>query len=225
MTRVAVVMPAFNEAQVIGDVIRGVRQRYPWVVVIDDGSSDTTGTEALAAGATVLRHWINRGQGAALQTGICYALRQGAEAIVTFDSDGQHRVEDVPALLAPLAAGTAEIALGSRFLGQQAIDMPAGRRALLWAARLFTRLTSGMKLTDTHNGLRAFSRAAAERLDLQLDRYAHASELLDQIRDSGLPHVEIPVTIRYTAYSLGKGQTSAGAWRILIDYLTYKISR
>ncbi len=219
-----IVMPAFNEATAIGGVIAEVLAAYPRVVVVDDGSRDDTAERALEAGAVVLRHPLNRGQGAALQTGIRFALERGARCIVTFDSDGQHRLEDVAQLVEPIAAGRTEIALGSRFLGT-ANSVPWSRRVLLKGAVVFTRLTSGIALTDAHNGLRAFSRRAAERIDIRLDRMAHASELVDQIRGMGLPYEEVSVTVRYTEYSLRKGQRASGALKIVFDYVVGRILR
>jgi glycosyltransferase involved in cell wall biosynthesis len=219
-----VVIAAYNEAAVIGPVVRELRALYPNVVVVDDGSSDDTWRSARDGGAIVLRHVLNRGQGAALQTGITFALQKGADVIVTFDADGQHRVEDVAALAAPIAAGEVEICLGSRFL-DDSDAVPFGRRMLLAAAIVFTRLTSGMKLSDAHNGLRAFSRRAAACFDIQLDRMAHASELIDQIRGSGLSYREVPVRIHYTDYSLAKGQRSSAALRVAWDYLIGRLLR
>jgi glycosyltransferase involved in cell wall biosynthesis len=221
---VVVVIPAYNEAARVGEVVREVRRRYPAVVVIDDGSRDATAEVARAAGAVVLQHPINRGQGAALQTGLSFALRHGAAYIVTFDSDGQHDPDDIEALLAPLRRGDWEISLGSRFLGRTE-NMPGARRVLLKLGVVFTRVCSGVRLTDVHNGLRAFTRRAAERIDITLDRMAHASELIDQIRDSGLAYGEVPVTIRYTDYSRAKGQRSRAAFRILWDYFVKRVSQ
>lgn len=221
---VCAVIPAYNEGGAIGRVVAGLVERGVDVVVVDDGSPDDTGSRALAAGATVLRHEVNRGQGAALQTGMAYGLARGAEILVTFDADGQHDPDDLPRLVAPLREGAAEIALGSRFLGDGG-EIPAGRRLVLRAAVLFTRLTSRVRVTDAHNGLRAFSRRAAERIDLHLDRMAHASEIIDQIRRSGLRFTEVPVRVRYTEYSRRKGQSSLAAARIAIDYLLGKVFR
>jgi len=212
-----IVVPAFNEEKKIGDVVREIRRQCPNVVVVDDGSEDWTLQRALEAGATVLRHSINRGQGAALQTGLKYALLGGARYLVTFDADGQHPIDALPRLLSPILDGKAEIVLGSRFL-RDAGQVPQARRALLGGAVLFTRVFSRVKLTDAHNGLRAFSRRAAGMIDIQLDRMAHASEIIDQVRASGLPYTEVPVQIRYTEYSRAKGQRASGAIRIVIDY-------
>jgi glycosyltransferase involved in cell wall biosynthesis len=217
---VAVVIAAWHEAAVIGAVVGGLRAAgWPRVVVVDDGSTDGTAAAARAAGAHVLRHAVNRGQGAALQTGIRYALGLGAEAIVTFDADGQHRPEDLPALVAPVLAGEVDAALGSRFLGH-ADAVPPARRALLAGARAFTWLTTGLRLSDAHNGLRALSRRlCAEHLELRLDRMAHASEIIDQIAASGLPWREVSVRVEYTAYARAKGQRASAALRVAFDYL------
>jgi glycosyltransferase involved in cell wall biosynthesis len=217
-----IVVPAYNEETCIRSVTAEIAAHYPNVVVVDDGSTDGTFAAAKQSVPHVLRHFLNRGQGAALQTGIEYALKCGARFVVSFDADGQHRVEDIQALLEPITRGECEIALGSRFLGQ-ALEIPRMRRLTLRLAVAFTRVVSRVKLTDAHNGLRAFSRQAAEGINLKLDRMAHASELIDIIRRSGLPYKEVPVQIRYTDYSLGKGQSTRGAIQILIHYLSGRI--
>lgn len=224
-TRTAIVIAAFNEAGCIATVVTELRAlAYPLVIVVDDGSPDDTAELARLAGATVLRHYVNRGQGAALQTGITYALARGAEVIVTFDADGQHDAADLPAMIGPVAGGEVHICLGSRFLEKRA-EMPRLRRLLLRAAVLFTRMTSRVKLTDAHNGFRAFSRQAAQSIDIQLDRMAHASEIVDQFYQSGLPFREIPVRVHYTEYSLRKGQRSSAALRVAFDYLLGRLTR
>ena len=222
--RVFIVIAAYNEARAIAGVVSELRALYPNVVVVDDGSADETARCAAGAGAIVLKHLLNRGQGAALQTGISYAILHGAEYVVTFDADGQHSPTDLPAMLAPIVTGQVDICLGSRFLGKST-DMPLSRRLMLKGAVIFTRITSGVRLSDTHNGLRAFSRKAAQLIDIRLDRMAHASELIDQVRTSGLPYREIPVHIRYTDYSLAKGQRSTAALRVALDYLIGRLLR
>ena len=137
---------------------------------------------------------------------------------MTFDSDGQHCVSDVATLIQPIRNGRCDIVMGSRFLGR-AENMPWTRRLLLRAGVLFTRVFSRIRVTDAHNGLRAFSRRAARSVDIRLDRMAHASELMDFVRMSGLPYTEVPVRIRYTDYSKSKGQSGTGALRIAFDYL------
>jgi glycosyltransferase involved in cell wall biosynthesis len=219
-----VVIPAYNEGPVISRVVSEVKRAGYAVVVVDDGSSDATVEEARAAGAGVITHPFNLGQGAALQTGIDYAVAQGAEVIVTFDADGQHRVSDIARLVEALVEERADFALGSRFLGQ-APNLPPLRRLLLHAATAFTRLTTGLQVTDTHNGLRAMTRRAAAAIRLRQNRMAHASELLSQIAASGLRYVERPVTIEYTAYSLAKGQSLGDAVLILLDLFARRLYR
>jgi polyprenyl-phospho-N-acetylgalactosaminyl synthase len=221
---VYVVVPAYNEGSAVFDVVRELQSHYPNVVVIDDGSHDATATEARRAGATVLRHVLNRGQGAALQTGIDFCVRQGADVVVTFDADGQHRVEDVGRLVAALDKDNADIAIGSRFLELQS-NVPALRRLMLRVATRFMRMTSGVALTDAHNGLRAMRGTAASRIHLTIDGMAHASEIVDQIYRLHLRVTEVPVVIHYSEYSLRKGQSSLAAFRIAFDYLMKRFFR
>ena len=221
---ICVVIPAYNESRVVHDVVREVRSQYPNVVVVDDGSSDATAQEARRAGATVLTHILNRGQGAALQTGIEYAVRNSAEVVVTFDADGQHRLEDIGRLVEALEQADVDIAIGSRFLALRS-NVPAFRRGMLRLAARFMRMTSGVALTDAHNGLRALRRGAAARIRLSIDGMAHASEFVDQIRHLGLRVTEVPVVIHYSEYSMNKGQSSMAAFRIAFDYLMKRLFR
>jgi glycosyltransferase involved in cell wall biosynthesis len=223
-SQVYVVIPAYNEAPVVSRVVAEVGRAGYAVVVVDDGSRDATADAAHAAGAAVVSHPFNLGQGAALQTGIDYALAQEAEVIVTFDADGQHRVSDISRLTEALLQEHADFALGSRFLGR-APNLPPLRRALLRAATVFTRLTTGLQVTDTHNGLRAMTRRGAAAIRLRQNRMAHASEWLSQIATSGLRYVEGPVTIEYTAYSLAKGQSIGDAVLILLDLFARRLYR
>lgn len=219
---VAIIIPAYNEEKMIAEVIKDVRTTYSHVFVIDDGSTDRTAEVAAAAGAKVLRHVINRGQGAALQTGLRAALLDGADIIVTFDADGQMSVADISTLTAPIEAGLKDVVLGSRFLSSvnlPANTMPFLRKITLKAGLVFTKLTTGLKLTDTHNGLRAFSREAVAKLNLRCDRMAHASEILEEIARHNLRYQEVPVTIKYTDYSIKKGQKLSGAFRIIKDLI------
>lgn len=210
-----VVIAAFNEGAVIYDVVREVTSAGWQVVVVDDGSVDRTAAQARAAGATVLRHAINLGQGAALQTGIDYAIRRGARDLVTFDADGQHAAADIGPLVDALAG--ADIVLGSRFLGRIE-GASRRRRVLLRAAVVMSNKLSGLRLSDAHCGFRAFRAGAAARLCITQNRMAHASELLHKIKSSGLHVVEVPVTVRYTEHSMTKGQSGFQVIRILFDY-------
>ena len=211
-----VVIAAFNEGKVIREVVSEVVKAGWNVVLTDDGSRDNTAEMARMPGVVVLRHAVNRGQGASLQTGIDYALRRGATSIVTYDADGQHNCGDIPALVAALE--TADIALGSRFLGKDIEGASSRRVAMLKTATAVSNKLSGMTLTDSHCGFRAFRATAAPRLRITQDRMAHASELLRKIKTSGMRVTEVPVTVRYTEHSMSKGQGGIQAVRILFDY-------
>ena len=215
------VIPAYNEAACVGQVVHRIRVKYPNVVVVDDGSTDPTAEVAQTAGAFVLRHLLNRGQGASLKTGIDFALTRGAKMIVTFDSDGQHQLEDVETLIAPVLAGRCDVALGSRFLDNDS-RVPFMRKMTLKVGIFFTRLVSRIKVTDTHNGLRALSRKAAEQIQIRQDRMAHASEILDEIARLKLHFCEVPTRIVYTEYSRAKGQRSSAAFHIVWEFLIGK---
>ena len=223
-TTVWIVVPAYNEFTTIGEAVRHLREFYSNIVVVDDCSSDRTLHRAQAAGAHGLRHPINLGQGASLQTGISFALQRGATHIVTFDADLQHKAEDVPRLLNAMSARGAEFALGSRFLGS-ALNLSLLRKLVLKAAVIFTRLTTGMKLTDVHNGIRAMTRRGACSLQIHQNRMAHASEILQQIANSKLPYVEVPVTVEYTEYSRAKGQRLTNSVNIVLELLTGALQR
>lgn len=218
-----VVIPAYNESSVIQTTIKDVLNFFQNVVVVDDHSPDCTARLAYESGATVCRHPINLGQGAALQTGITYALSQGASHIITFDADGQHSIHDAMNMVDTLDKTQVDVVLGSRFLGANPIGMTRSKRVLLAAATFFTRITSGLSVTDTHNGLRCLSAKAAKEITIKHNRMAHASELLNQIGKLKLKYVESPCTITYTDYSKAKGQRLTGAFKILYDLSVGKL--
>lgn len=221
--RVFIVIAAFNEARTIRDVVQQLLVHYPDVVVVDDASSDGTALCLKGLKVFLLRHILNRGQGAALQTGITFALQQGADVIVTFDADGQHHEKNIPALVEPILRGECDVSLGSRFLGS-AHNIPFARRVILKAGIVFTRIASGIKVTDVHNGLRAFSGEAARSLRISMDRMAHASEILDHLKTRKLRFKEVPVDITYSTLSLRKGQSSWGALKIALDVFYKKLA-
>lgn len=209
-----VIVPAFNERERISRCLEDLLGSGNYnIVVIDDGSSDATCERVRDYPVWLLRHPINCGQGAALRTGMEFALRKGAEFLITFDSDGQHDAADIPNLLTPLVRGTHDVSLGTRLKGR-AIGIPLSRKLLLWLATRVTRLTTGLNLTDVHNGLRGFSRHAAEQIEIYQPRMAHASEILDQISQKRLRYTEVPVTVRYTEETLRKGQSTLDAAKI-----------
>lgn len=212
-------MAAYNEEEQIEKTIRSVLQYIPNVVVVDDASQDATGKAALNAGTHVLRHPVNLGQGAALQTGIEYALEMGAEYIVTFDADGQHDAAEILPMTKTLQESEALIALGNRFMGK-AVNISSRRKTLLKLAIYFTKITSGGNFQDVHNGFRVMRRAFAQQFAFTQNRMAHASEILNYIASHNIPYVEYPVTIAYTEYSIRKGQKNSDALRVLMELFT-----
>jgi len=219
-----VVVPAYNEAERIGRTLESLLAVASSVVVVDDGSADNTAEVALRYPVWILRHPVNLGQGAAIQTGITFALRQGADDVATFDADGQHDPSDLIRMLQTLRESGADYALGSRFLGR-AEGIPFTRKVMLKAAVWYTRIMSGIHVTDTHNGIRLMTRRGAERIHITMNRMEHASEILDQIARSGLRYIEVPVTIRYSQASLAKGQKSTAAIRMGLRILAERVMR
>ncbi len=215
--KVLAVIPAFNEASRIATTISAVRPLVDGIVVVDDGSGDRTADAVPAQqGVTVLRHELNRGQGAALRTGTEAALILGADVIVHVDADGQHDPSFIPSLVKPIADDAADVVFGSRFLGEVPEGIPLFRRVLLHAARTFNVMAMGIprRVTDPQSGMRALSAKAAREIDFVQDRMAHCSEILRRVTRSSLRWVEVPVRIRYTAESLAKGQKSTDALKI-----------
>ena len=217
---VFVIVPVYNEDSVIQKTITNLLEHSYTLVVIDDGSTDNTFEVLGNFPVHRLRHRINLGQGAALQTGMTYALRQGADILVHFDADGQHRTNDIEKIIQPILEGKADVALGSRFLRyEDEKEIPFRRRLFLRIAAFVNGFLTGLWLTDAHNGLRALSREAAEKIYLLENGYSHASEIIQQIKQFKLKFVEIPVRIRYTRYSRKKGQSFWNGFNIVIDMI------
>jgi polyprenyl-phospho-N-acetylgalactosaminyl synthase len=212
-----VVVPGFNEAGVIGEVIGDLRSVFSHVVCVDDGSRDDTGDVALRAGAHLVRHPVNLGQGAAIQTGIEYARRQpGAQIFATFDGDGQHRVKDLVTMVDRLRAGDVDVVIGTRF-GPGVSRPPLTKRVVL---RIATRLSPrGRKLglTDTNNGLRVFNRTVADGLDITMSGMSHATEFIMLIAENHWRVAEEPVEVLYTEYSKSKGQPLLNGVNIIFE--------
>jgi glycosyltransferase involved in cell wall biosynthesis len=217
--RTYVVMPSYNEGGIVAETVLALQDYGFHIVVVDDGSeADKSAILENIAGIHLLRHPINLGQGAALQTGMSYALAQGAEYFIQHDADGQHNPEDIAAMLEPVLAGEADIVLGSRFLRKEDLDaVPRGRKYLLKAGIVVNGLLTGLWLSDAHNGARVMNRKAAEAIVLKENGFAHATEILQEIKSKGLRYIERPTRIRYTEYSMLKGQKASNAITILID--------
>jgi len=219
---IAVLVPVFQEGAVVVDTLRGLLPLGHTVVLIDDGSTDDTPQLVADLPIHYLRHPVNLGQGAALMTGMRYAQQLGVDYVVHFDADGQHQPEDIVRILSPLQAGEAEVVLGSRFLaGAKAEGMPPLRRGLLRTAIGVNGLLTGLWLSDAHCGLRALHRRAYTQIQLQQAGMAHATELLREIRRLNLRVKEVPVHVRYDAYSRGKGQSAWQAVHILGELLGF----
>lgn len=215
--KIVAVIPAYNEEDRVVSAINDAVRFVDAVVVVDDCSADRTAERVRSVGAFLVRHSVNRGQGAALQTGTDFALRfLYPDVLVHFDADGQMAGEDIPRLVQPILENQADVVLGSRFLGS-AVSIPWTRRLLLKAGILFTFLVSGLWLSDTHNGFRVLKAETARRLRITLNRMAHASEIIDLIAAQKCRVVEVPVTIRYTTSTLEKGQRSLGSLRVILD--------
>ncbi|UVO14648.1 glycosyltransferase family 2 protein [Mycobacterium sp. SVM_VP21] len=219
-----IIVPAFNEATVIGDVIAGIRSVFDYVVCVDDGSADDTAVAARRAGAYVVHHPVNLGQGAAIQTGVEFARRQpGARLFATFDADGQHRVADLTRMIDRLDTADLDIVIGTRFAAPEAAaTVPPLKRAVLRTAVWLNPRIRRLGLSDAHNGLRVFNRRVADGLDLTMNGMSHAGEFIALIAENRWRVGEEPVEVLYTDYSKSKGQPLLNGVNILFDGLLRK---
>jgi glycosyltransferase involved in cell wall biosynthesis len=212
-----IVVPAFNEAGVIGDVITDLRTVFTHIVCVDDGSDDDTGDIALRAGAHLVRHPVNLGQGAAIQTGVEYARRQpAAQVFATFDADGQHRVEDLVTMIDRLGRGDVDIVIGTRF-GAGVTRPPLLKRVVLQTAVRLSPRGRTLGLTDSNNGLRVFNKTVADGLDITMNGMSHATEFIMLIVENHWRVAEQPVEVLYTEYSQSKGQPLLNGVNIIVD--------
>lgn len=223
-TSTAILIPVYNEAQVVAGVIAAAREQFQYVVCVDDGSKDNSAAEIVKGGGMLVQHPINLGQGAALQTAIEFARELPVDYFCTFDADGQHRLADVQRMLTEIRGGDYDIILGSRFTGH-AENISKAKRALLKAAVAFSNATTGLKLTDAHNGLRVFNRTIGNAIQLTSPDMSHASEFVEILAKGKYRYLEIPVTIEYTEYSRSKGQSMINAINIAFDALLRRILR
>ena len=218
--QVWIIIPAFGEASVIADVVTDVRAVFDHVVCVDDGSRDDTSEKAWRAGAYVVRHPVNLGQGAAIQTGIEFARSQpGAAVFATFDADGQHRVKDVVRMIERLTTEDLDIVVGTRFSDTAPKNMPTLKKLALPIVAKLSRTSRKLKLTDAHNGLRVFNRTVADGLNLTMNGMAHASEIVALIVENHWRVAEEPVEVLYTEYSMSKGQPLVNGVNIVFDGL------
>jgi glycosyltransferase involved in cell wall biosynthesis len=216
---VGVIIPAFNEESRISSCLSSLLENFKYIYVIDDGSSDSTFETVKDFDVHLIRHPINLGQGAALQTGLTSALKNSQlNYFLTFDADGQHSIDDALAMSEAIIRTGVEIVLGSRYLSKTLRSkMPLKKKFVLRAAIIFTRFDSGLKVTDTHNGLRIMTRKFAESLTINQNGMAHASEILNHVSNSKVNWMEIPVTLKYTSELNKKGQSVLNAINIITE--------
>jgi UDP-N-acetylglucosamine---dolichyl-phosphate N-acetylglucosaminyltransferase len=224
----AIVIPAFNEAKVIGETLANLPRQFEGVstriIVVDDGSTDQTSDVVLRSGdsrISLLRHNINRGLGGALGTGLAYARRVGADFVITYDADGQHAPQDIERVLKPLIEGQADAVVGSRMLSPK--GMPWYRRFGNWGLNVLTYMLFGLWTTDSQSGLRGFSRKAVDSIQVRMDRMEVSSEFIKEIRRTHLRFCEVPVLAIYSEYSLAKGQSNWNGFNIVARLLLYRL--
>ncbi len=220
-----IIIPVYNEAGVIADVIAEVKKRFSNVVCVDDGSADDSSKIIEKTQATLIKHPINLGAGAATQTGIEYALMdESAKYFVTFDGDGQHHIKDALTMKKYMQDHSLDVVFGSRFLGKIE-NISLLKRVFLGVAKLFSRLDTGVALTDPHIGLRIFNRKFAENLNITMPDFSHASEVVHRIKQGNYAYGEVPVTVTYSDYTKSKGQPMLNSVNIVFDLLLNRISK
>lgn len=214
------VIPMYNEGAVIADVVRDLRTIFPHVVCVDDGSSDDSAYQADGAGATVIRHAVNIGQGGALATGFLFVCSlSNVRYVVTFDADGQHDPQDALALVRHLHSNHLDVVFASRFLTGSEQQMPRLKKIVLQFVARVTNALTDVSLSDAHNGLRALTVDAARKIQLSQNGMAHATQFVSLVLQNGLKYDEVPATIRYTTYSRSKGQPLLNGINIVLDLL------
>ncbi len=222
------ILAAYNEEKQISNTIKGLKkQGYSNIIVIDDGSVDNTYYKAKKQGIVVLQHKINRGQGAALRSGTEYALKHNAKYIIHFDADGQHRIEDISAMMQPILKHEVEITLGSRFLDKnKKTKMPLKRTLYIKGGLIFTKIMTGLKLTDTHNGFRVMTAKIAKELKITQDDMEHASEILELIARKKIKYKEVAIIVKYNDEIM---QNSTNSFRkgikIILKTILYKVMK
>jgi polyprenyl-phospho-N-acetylgalactosaminyl synthase len=221
-----IIIPAYNESEAISKVLEGLTVLGCPIVVVDDGSLENIKDQvATQKNVFYIRHKVNLGQGAALQTGIDFAVKQGAAYIISFDADGQHAVADIPGMLSPVINGEADIVLASRFLVKGHHNASLLKTIVLKTGRWVNYFFTGLYLSDAHNGLRAMNRLAAITIRITENRMAHATEIIAQIKKHRLRYKEVPANVIYTDYSRHKGQPVLNSLKIFFDLVLQKLFR
>lgn len=218
-----VIIPCYNEARVVRKTVTGVLGRGYTVVVVDDCSKDGSRKELAGLPVYYLRHRVNMGQGAALQTGIDFAKRKGAKYFVTFDADGQHDSNDIAGMIELIEKEKSDIVFGSRFLQGSKTNVSGSRTFVLNVARYVNYFVSGILLSDAYNGLRLLDRTAAEQIRLTENKMAHATQIQVLAAKHKLPYSEYANSILYNEYTTGKGLRNWDGIKIFFEILLYKI--
>ena len=215
------VVPVYNEnPDKLNSFLNELKSYVDDIVVVDDGSlAAISNFQFPISNLSLLRHELNRGQGAALQTGTDYAIKHGARIIVHIDGDGQHKPENIPSLINPIKENKADIVFGSKFLDKTNHIPWTKKHLIIPIARIINYIFTGLKLTDVHNGLRAFTASAADKLPITQNRMAHASEYPYLVKKNKLKYMEVPVKVVYENY----GQGVSAGFKILKELITEKI--
>lgn len=219
-----IIVPVYNEATVVEQTIIDLLKHPYSILLIDDGSTDNVQEIVKKYPITFIKHSLNLGQGAALQTGMEMAKRLGAEIIVHFDADGQHITDNIKNIIEPILNNECDIVFGSRFLkNEEDQKIPFNKKLVLKTARYINWIFTGILLSDAHNGFRALNKKAIEKIVITENKMAHASEILFEVKKYTLRYQEVPVTILYTKYSKHKGQKGINAINIFFDLIFKKL--
>lgn len=215
---ILITVPAFNEELKIEEVLLGLKRHgYSNIIVIDDGSVDSTGILARKAGAVVVRHVLNCGLGAALKTGFTYALKLNPDILVTFDGDGQHKAGDIKKLIAPIERDESDVVIGSRLLVSRGMGLD--RKIINILSNILTYFVYGVWTTDSQSGFRAFNKKAYHNIIIKTQRMEVSSEFFREIKRLNLRIKEVPIEAVYTGYSLTKGQRNINAFSVALKIL------
>jgi glycosyltransferase involved in cell wall biosynthesis len=203
MLHICILVPVYNEASVLSEVVEEIQKVGKFtIIVIDDGSRDDSFRVAKNLDVVAIRHKINRGKGAAVKTGIEVAKRLNADIVVTMDGDGQHDPLDIAVLVKPIVEDGCDVVLGSRLMNHD--GMPVIKIIANKVGNIFTWLFYGIFVSDSQSGFRSFSKYAIQVIDTKADKYEYDSKVIREMKNNRLKFVEVPVQVRYTEYSMGK---------------------